>query len=117
VILSFWSSRCAVCARELSLLERLYKTYQSSGLVVLAISVDDDPDRAAHYAREHAADYPVLLDSNKEVGRAYDIDRLPSTVLIDRSGIVRYRHGDALAQDRNYLTQIRALLDDSFTTP
>ncbi|HEY3730611.1 MAG TPA: peroxiredoxin family protein [Steroidobacteraceae bacterium] len=117
VIISFWSSRCAVCARELSLLDRLYKTYQSSGLVVLAISVDDDPDRAAQYARAHVADYPLLLDSNKEVARVYDIDRLPSSVLIDRSGIVRYRHSDELAQDTIYLTQIRALLDDSFTTP
>jgi peroxiredoxin len=117
VIISFWSSHCAVCARELSLLDRLYKTYQSSGLVVLAISVDDDPDRAAQYARERVADYPLLLDRNKEVGRTYDIDRLPSSVLIDRSGIVRYRHSDELAQDKSYLTQIRALLDDSFSKP
>ncbi|HEY1725840.1 MAG TPA: peroxiredoxin family protein [Steroidobacteraceae bacterium] len=117
VILSFWSSRCGVCARELNLLDRLYKTYQSAGLVVLAISVDDDPDRAAHYAREHVADYPLLLDSNKAAGRAYDIDRLPSTIMIDRSGIVRFRHSDELARDKTYLTQIRALLDDSFATP
>ena len=45
VIISFWSSRCSVCARQLALLDRLYATYRSSGLVVLAVSVDDDPLR------------------------------------------------------------------------
>src|SRR5208282_5149162 len=62
VIVSFWSSRCSVCARQLTLLDRLYNTYRSSGLVVLAVSVDDDPRHAAQYARAHLAGFPLLLD-------------------------------------------------------
>jgi peroxiredoxin len=117
VIVSFWSSRCSVCARQLSLLDRLYNTYRSSGLVVLAVSVDDDALHAAQYARAHAADFPLLLDTAKAVSRAYAIDRLPSTVLIDRSGIVRYWHGDDRADDGSYVTQIHALLDDAVAAP
>ena len=117
VIISFWSSRCSVCARQLRLLDRLYNTYRSSGLVVLAVSVDDDPLHAAEYARGHAAGFPLLLDTAKAVSRAYAIDRLPSTVLIDRSGFVRYWHGDDRADDGSYVTQIHALLDDAVAAP
>ena len=117
VIISFWSSRCSVCARQLTLLDRLYSTYRSSGLVVLAVSVDDDPLHAEEYARAHVAGFPLLLDTAKDVSRAYAIDRLPSTVLIDRSGIVRYWHGDDRADDGSYVTQIRALLDDAVAAP
>lgn len=117
VIVSFWSSRCSVCAQQLSLLDRLYNTYRSSGLVVLAVSVDDDALHAAQYARAHAAGFPLLLDTAKTVSRAYDIDRLPSTVLIDRSGVVRYWHGDDRADDGSYVTQIHALLDDAVAAP
>src|ERR1700690_1227921 len=58
VIISFWSSRCGVCARQLALLDRLYNTYRSAGLVVLAVSVDDEPMRAEQYGRAHAAGFP-----------------------------------------------------------
>src|SRR6202167_1297788 len=117
VIISFWSSRCSVCARQLTLLDRLYSTYRSSGLVVLAVSVDDEPLHAEEYARAHAASFPLLLDTAKAVSRAYAIDSLPSTVLIDRGGIVRYWHGDDRADDASYVTQIRALLDDVVAAP
>jgi cytochrome c biogenesis protein CcmG/thiol:disulfide interchange protein DsbE len=117
VIISFWSSRCSVCARQLALLDRLYRTYRSAGLVVLAVSVDDDPMRAEQYARAHTASFPLLLDTTKAVSRAYAIDRLPSTVLIDRSGVVRYRNNDDRADDSSYVVPIRALLDDAVAAP
>ena len=112
VILSFWSSRCSTCAPALSALDRLFGTYRSSGLVILGISVDDDPQRARDYARAHVTAFPLLLDQAKSVSRSYGIDRLPTTVLIDRAGVVRYLHNDFRSNDPSYVAQIRALLDD-----
>jgi peroxiredoxin len=112
VILSFWSSRCGTCAPALSELDRLFATYRSSGLVVLGISVDDDPQRARDYARAHVTAFPLLLDQAKSVSRSYGIDRLPTTVLIDRAGAVRYLHNDFRSEDPSYVAQIRALLDE-----
>ncbi|MGH8257200.1 MAG: peroxiredoxin family protein [Steroidobacteraceae bacterium] len=113
VIVFFWSSRCAVCAAQLAQLNRLYDTYSSSGLVVLAVSVDSDLPRAQRYARAHAVHFPLLLDATEAVGRDYAIARLPTAVLIDRSGVIRYIHDNDRAGDRSYITQIRALLDDA----
>ncbi len=112
VILSFWSSRCGTCAPALTALDRLFGTYRSSGLVVLGISVDDDSQRARDYARAHVTAFPLLLDQAKSVSRSYGIDRLPTTVLIDRAGVVRYLHREFRADDPSYVAQIRALLDD-----
>lgn len=112
VIIAFWGTSCSVCAAQLARLDRLYQTYRSSGLVVLAISVDDDMQRADRYARAHRMHYPLLLDPSKEVSRAYQIDRLPTTVLVDRAGTIRYLHDVYRANDPSYVAQIRALLDD-----
>jgi peroxiredoxin len=117
VIVSFWSSTCRHCAVQLATLARLYSTYRLAGLIVLAVSVDDDPVRARQYAQAHPGGYPMLLDSAKAVGRAFAIDRLPWTTLIDRSGVVRYLHGDDSAADAAYVAQIRALLDDNLSAP
>ena len=117
VVIAFWSSRCSVCSSQLAALDRFYGTYRSSGLVVLGVSVEDDPQRALEYAHAHTTSFPLLLDKTKGVGRAYDVDRLPTTVLIDRSGVVRFLHSDDRADDPSYVAQIRALLDDRIGSP
>jgi peroxiredoxin len=117
VIVTFWSSHCSTCAKQLVALDHLYGTYRSSGLVVLAVSVDDDAQRAQAYAHAHTPSYPLLLDNAKSVSRSFAIDRLPSTVMIDRSGVVRYLHRDDRSDDTSYVAQIRALLDDNVGTP
>lgn len=113
VILSFWDSHCSVCEAQLARLDQYYDIYRSSGLVVLGVSVDDDLARAERYARARHAHFPMLLDRAKAVARSFQIDRLPTVVLIDRSGIVRYLHDQYRANDTSYIKQIRALLDDA----
>ena len=112
VLLTFWSSDCAVCAAQLDALNQLQTTYRSAGLVTLAVSVDDDMQRAQRYANAHPARFPLLLDRRKDVSRAFRIDRLPTLVLIDRRGRVRYMVADYRRTDNSYVAQVRELLDD-----
>ena len=112
VLLSFWSSHCAVCATQLAALDDLQNTYRAAGLVTLGVSVDDDLMHAQHFARAHAVRFPLLLDRGKGVSRSYGIARLPTTVLIDRSGRVRFLNADFRGIDNSYVAQLRALLDD-----
>jgi len=109
VVISFWSSRCSDCAAQLTAMDRYYGTYRSAGLIVLGVSVED--------AHAHAASFPLLLDNTKGVSRSYGIERLPTTVLIDRAGHVRFLHSDDRAGDPSYVAQIRALLDDRIGSP
>jgi peroxiredoxin len=113
VVLSFWGSRCAVCGAQLAALNELQTTYGSAGLVTLAVSIDDDMAKAREYALAHAAAVPLLLDARREVGRTYRIDRLPSTLLIDRNGRVRQWFRDFQRIDNSTISQVRALLDDA----
>jgi peroxiredoxin len=117
VILSFWSSRCSTCVKQLAALDRLYGTYRSAGLVVFGVGVDDNLINAREYAHARKTSYPLLLDTDKTVARGFRIDRLPTTVLIDRGGVVRYLHSDDGTDDRSYVVQIRTLLDDKPAVP
>ncbi len=113
VVLSFWSSSCGACRSQLAALDRSLGTYASAGLTVYGIGVDDDPKRAREYAQHAKVAFPMLLDPGKEAGRAYDVDNLPMTVLIDRAGTVRYVLRDFSAtSDELYLRQLRALLNE-----
>ena len=112
VLLTFWSSQCSVCIDQLAALGELQATYRSAGLVTLGISVDDDLKRARRFATAHAGRFPLLIDRRKSVSRAYRIEELPTTVLIDRRGRVRYLQSDYHGTDKTYLAQVRQLLDD-----
>ena len=112
VLLTFWSSSCAVCATQLAALGQLQATYRSAGLVTLGVSVDDDLRSAKRFAKSHPSRFPLLLDRRKGVSRAYRIDELPTTVLIDRRGRVRYLQSDYHGTDNSYIAQVRELLDD-----
>ena len=117
VILTFWGSRCGDCEKQLAALNHLHATYRTAGLVTLGISVDDSDAHAEQYAHAHAVSYPMLLDRSKSVSRVFQIDRLPTTLMIDRSGIVRYIHAGDSYDERLYVTQIRKLLDDDIAVP
>jgi peroxiredoxin len=115
VVLTFWSSRCATCAAQLASLSEQQLTYGPAGLVALAVSVDDDMAQARDYAASHASRVPLLLDAKRVVGRSFQVDRLPTTVVIDRHGRVGLWIREYHRIDNSYISQLRALLDDDKT--
>ena len=113
VVLSFWSSRCSACRTQLSALSRSLATYQTAGLAIYGVGVDDDPAKAVSFARSAAVGFALLLDPEKSVSRSYQIDNLPMTVLIDRGGTVRHVLRDySAASNGLYLRELRALLNE-----
>ena len=113
VVLSFWGSRCGQCRMQLAALNRSFKTYHSAGLQVFGVNVDDDQGGAIGFARTEALGFPLLLDPGKAVARAYLVDNLPMTVLIDRGGLVRQVHRDFSSKfEPDYLQQLRVLLNE-----
>ena len=111
VMVNFWATWCAPCRQEMPQLNRLYEKYRASGFVLLGVNVDDDTSKAAEVAKKLGLTFPVLLDTDKKVSKLYDLSTMPSTVIIDRDGKVRYVHRGYLAgYEDNYEKQIRELL-------
>ena len=111
VMVNFWATWCGPCRQEMPQLNRLYEKYKSSGFVLLGVNVDDDTKKAAEVAGKLGVTFPVLLDTDKSVSKLYDLSTMPSTVIIDRDGKVRYVHrGYLTGYEENYEKQIRELL-------
>jgi peroxiredoxin len=113
VVLSFWGSHCGQCRMQLDALQRSFKTYHSAGLQVFGIDVDDDQTGALEYAHTETLGFPLLLDPQKSVARAYLVDNLPMTILIDRSGAVRQIQRDfSVKFEPAFVQQLRVLLNE-----
>ena len=113
VLVNFWATWCGPCREEMPHMNRLYEKYRASGFVLLGVNVDEDPRNAAGVASKLGLKFPVLLDTDKKVSRLYELATMPSTVLIDRDGRVRYVHRGYLdGYENTYEKQIRELLKE-----
>jgi peroxiredoxin len=111
VMINFWATWCGPCRQEMPHLSRLYDKYRSAGFVLLGVNVDDNARKATDAANKLGLKFPILLDSDKTVSRMYDLDTMPTTLLLDRNGRVRFVHNGYIAGYENlYEKQIRELL-------
>ena len=111
VMINFWASWCGPCRQEMPLLDELYAQYQPLGFTILGVNVEEDSTKAKRLLEDMAVSFPVLFDTRSEVSRQYDVIAMPSTVLVDRDGNVRYLHqGYKPGYEEAYQQQVRALI-------
>jgi peroxiredoxin len=113
VMINFWASWCGPCRQEMPVLEELYARYQPLGFTVLGVNVEQDPGAARALLEELQISFPVLFDTSNEVSRLYQVAAMPSTVLVDRDGNMRYLHkGYQPGLELQYQEQIRTLIKE-----
>ncbi len=111
VLINFWASWCGPCKVEMPHLNRLHDKYRSAGVTLLGVNIDDDPQHGAATAARWGVRFPVLLDADKRVSKLYDLGAMPSTVLVDRDGRVRFLHrGYREGMEQLYEQQLRELV-------
>ncbi len=92
VFLNFWATWCGPCKVEMPAMEALYQTFRSQGLEILAVSVDQQGAAITRPFKEAMGlSFPILHDSDYQVGLQYGARTLPMTYVIDRNGIIRQR--------------------------
>lgn len=113
VVIGFWTSWCGSCRAYLERLGKLNATYASAGLVVVGVSLDDKPASATELAHALGVRFGNVFDSEKVLGRRFQVGDVPLTLLLDRNGVVRYAHGELdPAGDAALLAELRQLLDE-----
>lgn len=111
VLINFWASWCAPCRQEMPLLDTLYKRYKKLGFTLLGVNVEEDSDKARDLIKVNSVSFPILFDRKNEVSKLYNLVAMPSTVMIDREGKVRFTHAGYVAGDESkYDKWIRELV-------
>lgn len=110
VLLNVWATWCGPCIWEMPAMERAYREFRERGFEVVAVNVDlltDDANRNAlvaanvrDYVNELGLTFTVLRDPRGAVERAYGVDRLPTSFLIDREGRIAHRQFGPAEWDR-----------------
>ena len=111
VLINFWASWCGPCRQEMPELEALYQEYQSLCFTILGINVDKDRAMADKVLNSTTLSFPILFDSDNAVTELYKVDAMPTTVIVDRNGNVRFIHrGYKPGYEDEYVKQIKTLI-------
>ena len=113
-VVDVWASWCEPCLAQLPALDRLARDYASRGVRVYGISFDGDRAGLEAFLLQTPVSFPVLWDAGGErLTGPLAIRRLPTTLVIDRDGVVRHVHsGYGREHDARIEGEVRALLGD-----
>jgi peroxiredoxin len=114
-LVNLWATWCDACAKEMDALNRLdAKASAEGGAVVIGVAVGEEPERVAAFVERRGLHYVQLVDERYALADALGGPRrLPTTLVVDRSGRVVYR-GEAL--DTGSLQALRRALSSDPTT-
>lgn len=107
-ILSFWATWCMPCLRELEAIDEVYTEWQEeTGVELIAISTDDPrtQKRVKPLVNGKGWDYTVLLDSNQDLKRRFNISTIPHTIVVKNNEII-YQHSGYVPGAENELYEI-----------
>jgi cytochrome c biogenesis protein CcmG, thiol:disulfide interchange protein DsbE len=112
VLLNIWATWCPPCRMEMPELQSLHRELSDFGLRVVGVSVDAaGSDRAVRtFLDDLGIDFQIVRDPAERVSTTFGAYGVPLTVLVDREGIIRWRHLGPITADNPGL---RAVLDQT----
>lgn len=87
VLLNFWATSCAPCIEELPTLMELHRRMPQ--VAVVAISIDEDPEKYQHFLTKNHVDLLTIRDPSQRINGMYGTVQIPETYVIDRQGMLR----------------------------
>jgi thiol-disulfide isomerase/thioredoxin len=117
VLVDFWTYTCVNWLRTLPYVRAWDEKYRNDGLVVIGAHTPEFPfekdiDNVRWSAREMKISYPIAVDSDYGVWRAFDNNYWPAVYIADANGRIRYHHFGEGAYDETERV-IQRLLNDS----
>jgi peroxiredoxin len=88
VLLNFWATWCTPCRSEMPMLANWYRQLHGQHFVILGVDQQQSAAQARSFAQKYHIPYPILLDQSGAISAQYDVVGLPTSLLIDRNGVV-----------------------------
>ena len=121
VLVDFWTYSCINCLRTLPYIKAWNEKYKDSGLVIVGVhtpefAFEKDEGNVRKAVKDLGVTYPVPMDNDYRIWRAFNNEYWPADYLIDATGKIRFHHFGEGGYDESE-TQIRQLLEEANHKP
>ena len=117
VYVDFWASWCGPCIKSFPWMNKIQQQYKQQGFTVISINLDADAMNARKFLQDNPASFAVIYDPEGTIAKHFSIQGMPTSMLISRDGVIKYRHsGFFTGKTNQYEDEIKQLLNSSSTT-
>jgi peroxiredoxin len=100
VMVNMWATWCPPCKAEMPDIHQYYQAHQADGFVVLAVNSQEDASTVKTFIDATGFTFPVLVDLGGTVMNLYNVRGLPTSVIVDRDGTIKYTHTGQISPDQ-----------------
>lgn len=108
LLVNNWATWCPPCKAEMPSLQKFYEVHSGEGFMIVAINAGDDRAPVEQFVNEYGLTFNVWLDPTGSALNAFRNANLPSSYVVDRTGVVRYAWTGEISYEmlEKYLTPI-----------
>lgn len=111
VYVDFFASWCGPCKQSFPWMMDVQQRFKDKGFVVLGINVDKDKELADKFLKQFRPTFPIVFDSEGRLAEQMKVEGMPSSLIFDRDGKVRFVHTGFRIDERLVLEdELRSLL-------
>lgn len=114
ILVNFWATTCIGCIAEMPHIAELYNTYSPEGFNVVGVAMYyDPPNQVLELTKQRAVPYPISLDVDGQIGKAFgDVSLTPTSFLVDANGKIVFHKIGELDMDALH-SKVESLLHES----
>jgi peroxiredoxin len=111
IVLNFWASWCGPCRQEMPELNALHQKFNPLGVSVWGVNVEQENQAGRDFLAGLSLTFPIFFDESNQISAQYQVEAMPTTVIIGRNGKVRYQfRGYKAGYEKKYAQAIKQLL-------
>lgn len=115
ILLDFWASWCRPCQKEFPFLIDLYNENKEKDFIILTINLDEQIVNMNKFLSklEREVPFTIIVDKDGKIPLIYEVEAMPTTIFIDKKGVIRYRHtGFKESHKLKYKNELNNLLTE-----
>lgn len=113
VLVDFWASWCGPCKQAFPFMAGLTHRYRATDFVVITVNEERQRTSGEAFLRQVQSPLPVIWDSAGTIGKAWAVNEMPTSLLFDRKGKMRFRHqGFVLGKTDDFQAQLAGLINE-----
>ena len=99
IMIDFWASWCDPCKRSFPIIKEIHEKYADKGLLIIAVSVDENRKDMERFLADHPVPFVVVRDSHETLAAKVRPPGMPTTIFVGPDGKIHSVVSEAVGSD------------------